>query len=61
VRYRKYSLPFAGFQLLQIVVSDLADEVFYISPQEKIQCDKSGDLGGQTNTAPLLIHPPGID
>jgi len=27
---------------------------------KKIQCDKSGDLGGQATAAPLLIHPPGI-
>jgi hypothetical protein len=57
--YCKYSLPYAGLQLLKIVVSDLVDEVFHISPHEKIQCDNSGDLGGQAIAAPPLIHPPG--
>jgi len=60
VSYRKYSLPYADLQLLKIVVSDLVDEVFHISPQEKIQCDKSGDLGGQAIAASPLILPPGV-
>jgi hypothetical protein len=60
VSYYKYSLPYACLLLLKIVVSDLVDEVFHISPQEKIQCDKYGDLGGQAIAAPLLIHPPGV-
>ena len=58
--YCKHSLPYASLQLLKIVVSDLVDEGFHISPQEKIQCDKSGDLGGQTIAVPPLIHPPGV-
>jgi hypothetical protein len=35
VGYRGRNFPFAGFQLLKVVVCDLVDKVLHITPQEK--------------------------
>jgi hypothetical protein len=39
---------------------NLVDNVLHITPQEKSTGVKSGDLGGQANGPPLLIHLPAI-
>jgi hypothetical protein len=45
--YHSHSVPYAGFQVLKIVGLNLVDNVLHITPQEKSNGVKSGDLGGR--------------
>lgn len=51
---------YAYFKPLQIVVSELVDEVAYLIPYVKASAVKSGDLGGQEIGAVVPFHPTGI-
>jgi hypothetical protein len=35
--YRSHSIPYAGFQVLNVIDLNLVDNVLHITPQEKIQ------------------------
>jgi len=36
--YLNHSVPYTGFQILKIVVSDFAEEFLHTTPHDKIQC-----------------------
>jgi hypothetical protein len=59
VGYRGHSVPYVGSQLLKIFAFDLTDDVLRLSPYERSNGVKSGDLRGQEIGAPLPISPPG--
>lgn len=59
VGYRGHSVPYVGSQLVKIFTFDLTDDVLSLSPYEKSNRVKSGDLRGKEIGAPLPINPPG--
>jgi hypothetical protein len=55
-----WKVIYAAFKPLQIVVSELVDEVIYVTPFLKASAVNSGDLGSQEIGAVLSIYPTGI-
>jgi hypothetical protein len=55
--YHSHRVPYAGFQVLNVVDLNLADNVLHITKSSGV---KSGNLGGQAIGPPLSIHLPGI-
>ena len=55
-----WKVIYAEFKPLQIVVSELVDEVIYVTRFVKASAVKSGDVGGQEIGAVLSIYPTGI-
>jgi hypothetical protein len=58
--YRSHSIPYVDFQALKVVYLNLVDNVLHMTPQEKSNGVKSGELGDQAIGPPLPIHLPAI-